>query len=328
MSKFLIIQTAFIGDVILATPVIEKLYAAFPDAQIDFLLRKGSEGLFLNHPKIKKLLIWNKKERKYQQLFKLIKEIRKTNYDYVINLQRFFSTGIMTAFSKGKVKIGFNKNPLSFCYSISVEHNIGNGKHEVERNLDLIKSLVRDLTMQKPVLYPSESDYKAISQFQKEKYVCFAPASVWYTKQLPFDKSLELINMIPDKIVIYFLGSNSDYELCQRLTDKSGRKNSQNLCGKISLLQSAALMQGALMNYVNDSAPLHMASATNAATTAFFCSTIPDFGFGPLADHSVIKQTEVKLECRPCGLHGKRECPEGHFKCGFQISMESIGKEL
>jgi ADP-heptose:LPS heptosyltransferase len=81
-------------------------------------------------------------------------------------------------------------------------------------------------------------------------------------------------------------------------------------------------MKLATMNYVNDSAPLHLASAMNAPVTAFFCSTIPEFGFGPLSENNQIIQTEEKLNCRPCGLHGKKVCPEGHFKCGTEINIK------
>jgi heptosyltransferase-2 len=95
-----------------------------------------------------------------------------------------------------------------------------------------------------------------------------------------------------------------------------------NLCGKLNLLQSAALMQNAEMNFVNDSAPLHIASAMNAPVTAIYCSTVPEFGFGPLSDHFKILQVE-KLSCKPCGLHGYKSCPKGHFKCG-EIDLSSV----
>jgi heptosyltransferase-2 len=96
----------------------------------------------------------------------------------------------------------------------------------------------------------------------------------------------------------------------------------QILAGKLSFLQSTALMKDATMNYVNDSAPLHFASAINAPVTAFFCSTIPAFGFTPLSTNSIIIETEEKLTCRPCGLHGKKECPLQHFKCGYEIDVD------
>ena len=97
-----------------------------------------------------------------------------------------------------------------------------------------------------------------------------------------------------------------------------------NLCGKLSLLQSAALIKNAEMNYVTDSAPMHLASAMDASTTTIFCSTIPDFGFGPLASNSKVVETKEKLNCRPCGLHGFKKCPEKHFKCANNILIQDI----
>jgi ADP-heptose:LPS heptosyltransferase len=90
------------------------------------------------------------------------------------------------------------------------------------------------------------------------------------------------------------------------------------------LLQSAALMKDAVMNYVNDSAPMHLASAMNAKTTAIYCSTVPEFGFGPLAADARVVEVTEKLDCRPCGLHGFKECPKGHFKCGRDIDVAKL----
>ena len=161
--KTLIIQTAFIGDVVLATPLIEKLKKKFPDSLIDFLLRKGNESILKGHPKLNKILIFDKKKGKYRNLFNLIKTIRLESYDYVINVQRFFTTGLITAFSGASVCIGFDKNPLSFLFSHRIGHLISdsNGLHEVQRNLLLIKELVGD-GFQRPVLYPSENDFKVV----------------------------------------------------------------------------------------------------------------------------------------------------------------------
>jgi len=94
MQKFLVIQTAFTGDVVLATAIVEKLHRFFPDAQIDFLVRKGNEGLLTDHPFLNEVLIWHKKEKKLKNLWLLLNKIRKKKYDKVINLQRFASSGI------------------------------------------------------------------------------------------------------------------------------------------------------------------------------------------------------------------------------------------
>ncbi len=97
-----------------------------------------------------------------------------------------------------------------------------------------------------------------------------------------------------------------------------------NLAGKLSFLQTAALMKDATMNYVNDSAPLHIASSVNAPVTAIFCSTVPSFGFGPLSEKSFIVEIQEIIPCRPCGLHGFKKCPEKHFKCAYNIKSEQL----
>jgi len=315
MKKILLIQTAFIGDVILATALIEKLHQQIPNAKIDLLVRKGNESLVKGHPILNKILIWSKGENKYGNLFSILKEIRQERYDEVINCQRFFSTGFLTAFSKGKNKIGFDKNPLSVFFSKKIKHQIGEGDknlHEVQRNHQLIEHLT-DSQPALPKLYPSEEDFEKAKQ--EEDYICIAPTSVWFTKQLPAEKWIDLISRLRVEQTIFLLGAPNDKEACEKIKTAAQHPKVINLAGELSLLQSAALMHDAKMNYVNDSAPLHLASAMNAPVTAVFCSTVPSFGFTPLSSMRRVVETKQKLDCRPCGLHGFRACPKGHFKC-------------
>src|SRR5690242_7225604 len=323
MQKILVIQTAFTGDVVLATAVVEKLHRHFPSAQIDFLLRKGNEGLLKDHPFLNQVLIWNKKENKFKNLFILLKKIRKTKYDKVINLQRFGSTGLLTGFSKANERVGFEKNPFSFLFTKKVSHEFEKGIHEVERNNRLIEDFT-DKDFTKPKLYPSTNDKEIISDFQQQPYVCMMPASVWFTKQYPEEKWIELINQFPGNYQVFLLGGKEDVGLCERISEKTINKKVKVLAGKLNFLQAAALMKGAKMNYSNDSAPLHFASATDAPVTAIFCSTIPEFGFYPLSEKSIIVQTDQQLSCRPCTLHGRRSCPLGHYKCAYTITTKKL----
>jgi ADP-heptose:LPS heptosyltransferase len=317
-ERILIIQTAFIGDVVLATPLIEKLHRYFPDAKIDFLLRKGNENLLQGHPYLNQVIVWNKQQHKLRNLFKVIGEIRNGRYDLLINLQRFGATGLMTLLSGAKLKAGFDKNPFSFCYHRKHRHEIGNGKHEVQRNLEVIAEWT-DTEMQRPVLHLADDILRKVEHLKGEQYITIAPTSVWYTKQWPAHKWVEFLKSNPFEGTVYLLGAPSDFEACERIKNESGRSDIENLCGKLSLLESTALMKDAQMNYVNDSAPMHFASAVNAPTTAVFCSTVPAFGFGPLSENSRVVEVQEKLACRPCGLHGYKKCPEGHFKCAEEI---------
>ncbi|MEO8569305.1 MAG: glycosyltransferase family 9 protein [Ginsengibacter sp.] len=323
MQRFLVIQTAFTGDVVLATAIIEKLHHFFPGAQIDLLVRKGNEKLLQDHPFLHETLIWNKKEKKNKNLFILLRKIRNNKYDTVINLQRFASTGILTAFSGAKEKIGFDKNPFSFFFTKKLKHDLSNGKHEVERNNELIAHITDD-TFTKPRLYPSAQNYEEIKKYTYEPYVCMMPASVWFTKQYPLDKWTDLINQFPAKYNIYLLGGKEDAVLCDEIKNTSAKKKIEVLAGKLSFLSSAGLMKNAAMNYTNDSAPLHFASAVDAPVTSIFCSTIPGFGFYPLSTTSIIVETMEKLSCRPCSLHGLKACPLGHFKCARTIETSQL----
>lgn len=325
--KFLVIQTAFIGDVILATAVVEKLHQKYPNAQIDFLLRKGNEGLLLDHPFIRNVIVWDKKQGKLKNLFKITKQVKASKYDSVINLHRFASSGYITGFSGAKERIGFDKNPLSFLFSKKIKHEIGGGKHETERNQELISHLAEGKAG-KPKLYPNYLSQKNVEQYKGVPYICLAPTSVWFTKQYPKEKWVEFCQQSPKELTVYLLGAPGDQAACEEIRLESKNQMVVNLSGKLNFLESASLMQHAKMNYVNDSAPLHIASAMNAKTTAIFCSTVPSFGFGPLADDAVIVETSEKLDCRPCGLHGHSACPQGHFKCAFSIETEKLVARL
>lgn len=325
MAGILLIQTAFIGDVILATPLIEELNEQLPQHPIDFLLRKGNESLLSDHPKVRKLLIWEKKGGKYTNLFKLSQEIRKESYEFVVNLHRFSSSGLITMFSKAKTTIGFEKNPLSRFFSHRIPHIMEEGTHEVDRNLSLLNPILGHTPGRiRPRLYPKESDALHVEPYLNKPFVCIAPNSVWFTKAFPPHKWITLINRIPPACQVYLLGGPGDEDFCQSIQDAATHPAVSNLAGKLSLLQSALLMASSEMNYVNDSAPMHLASAVNAPTTAIFCSTDPLFGFGPLADRAAVIQNPSPPTCKPCGLHGLANCPQQHFNCAEEIPIESI----
>lgn len=323
-KNILVIQTAFIGDAILASSVLEKLHHFYPQSKISLLVRKGNESLYEAHPFLHELLIWNKKEGKYKSLFTLLKKIRNKQFDTVINLHRFASSGFLTSFSKASYTAGYDKNPFSFLFNLKAKHKIGDGRHEIQRYNDLIEDIT-DKSVTKPKLYPTYQHFLKIEPYTSTPFITIAPSSVWFTKQLPKEKWIELCNSLSDNITIYLLGAPNDRSLCEEIKHKSTHKNIQILAGELALLESCELMKYAKMNYVNDSGPLHLASSVNAPTTAFFCSTVPAYGFYPLAQNSQV--IEIKdLDCKPCGLHGYKACPKGHFKCGKDIEIKKLNQ--
>jgi heptosyltransferase-2 len=187
-------------------------------------------------------------------------------------------------------------------------------KHEIQRNQELIADL-SDAIAVKPKLYPSAEDWKYITENFAAPFITISPATIWATKALPLERWVALIDSIPSDKKVYLLGSKADTETCNQLKNMCRNYRPEVLTGKLSFLKDAALMANAEMNYVLDSGPLHICSAMNAPVTAVFCSTSPNYGFGPLSDISFIVETKEKLNCRPCGAHGHKKCPEGHFSC-------------
>jgi len=333
-KNILIIQTAFIGDTILASQFAYQVSQEFPGAQIHFFLRKGNEAVIQNLPFITRTWIWDKKGGKTRNLLALIKELRTIDFDFIFNLHRHFNSGLVSAMVRAKEKIGFKQNPLSFLYDKKVLHQIpdisamGVRWHEVQRNLKLLQMAKPDFNISenakdyRPHLPVSEKNFEKVSSYTSVgEYFVMAPASVWFTKAWSEHKYQELCAELSKRAKVYLIGGPDDAPLCERIG--KGLQNVENLCGKLSLLDSAALMKNAKRVFVNDSGPLHLASCMNAKTTAIFCSTIPEFGYTPLAQDSVVIDNG-KMSCRPCGLHGHKACPLGHYKCSEDIEVSRV----
>ncbi len=331
-KNILIIQTAFIGDTILASHFAKEVKNKYPESNIHFLLRKGNESVIDGLPFIFKTWIWDKNGGKFKNLVKLIFELRKISFEIVFNLHRHTNSGIVTTFVHSPIKVGFKENPLSFFYSHKMKHIIPQKPtdnslvelHEIDRNFSLLKLVNPNSTKieDRPFLPIKEVDYQKVKIFQQRPYFVIAPASVWFTKAWSASKFRELtLELIPHGEV-YFLGAPGDFQLCENI--RKDISLTYNLCGKLSLLESAALMKGALRVFVNDSAPLHLASCVNAKITAIFCSTVPAFGYTPLSEKFKIIDVGNDLSCRPCGLHGHNRCPLGHYECSEGISSKKV----
>jgi heptosyltransferase-2 len=175
-----------------------------------------------------------------------------------------------------------------------------------------------------PRLYPTEEAYERTAGLRSEPYFCIAPTSVWATKEWPKEKWEELIEQLPRHKRIILIGGPDDRDSCEWISRSCERADIKIAAGSYGLMDSLALIDGADRLFANDSAPVHMASALGTPTTAVFCSTLPSFGFGPLAEGSVSVEREGELYCRPCGMHGKNACPEGHFKCAWEIEPKQL----
>jgi len=336
LDKILIIQTAFLGDVILALPMVQTLKNHLPESQIDFLCVPVNVPVISNHPSIRNVIPYDKKGAdKFDKFIEVLSEIRENEYDVVISPHRYLRSALLTYYSEAKIRVGFNRNSLSFLLTNKVKY--GYDKHEVLRNLDLVKALpginFDDTKVSlKPELYPVETDEilvnELLSGMDFEKLVTFAPCSRWITKQFPIHKSVEVINMlISEGFNIALIGGNDDREYCRRIENRVMNNKFIKLCGKLTPIQSYLVIKKSKALISVDSAAQHLGAAADIPIVIIYGSTDSSFGFYPLVlKHKIVEQSG--LDCRPCTDHGRDKCPLGHFKCMEEIEPDKILNEV
>jgi heptosyltransferase-2 len=330
-QRVLFIQTAFIGDAVLLSSAIRAWKQHRPQDNCEVCVRAGNETLFAHHPDVEAVHFWAKSSPgRNRRLLALARSLRQRRFDVVFNVHRHLSSGILTAATGARTRIGYATHPLGLAFTHRVPHTIGDGRHEVARMLDLLHAADPTLSTEsppRPALTPGPDDLTQAEQclagtpHATTPFVALAPASQWFTKQWPAARWRDLTTRLSHAgIPVVLLGGPSDASLLAECA-ADAPDDLVLQAATLPLMASYALISRAAVVMSNDSAPLHFASGANVPTVALFCSTVPAFGFGPLAAQQVILQTETPLKCRPCGLHGHKTCPEGHFQCA-DIAVE------
>jgi heptosyltransferase-2 len=322
-ENILIIQTAFLGDSILTLPMIQKLKGKYPNSKISVLCIPSTKEIFENSLSVDEVLIYDKKysQKSFYDLLKLIGIIRKKKYTHVFSPHRSARSALITCLSGANLTFGFDIAAMSFLYKTQIKYQKNN--HEVARNLDLIgydTSGNRWKILPEIILNPET--IKKINNFppiiDKNKIIAIAPGSVWNTKIYPHKYFINIIeSLIDEKTFIVLIGGKEDEILCNEI-EKFFSFHVKSFAGVLNVKESIALLQHCSVLLSNDSAPTHLGMIANIPTIAIYCSTVPSFGFYPYNNESSYISYD-ELDCKPCGIHGYRECPLKTFDCGYKL---------
>ena len=323
MSDILIIQTAFAGDLILTTPLIEETARCFQGSRIDVLCIPSTADLLANNPAVRDLIVYDKRNRK-PGLFPLMNQIRKKKYTLCLSPHRSFRSAILARASGAPVRVAFDTASGAFLYTATATYR--QNEHEAVRNLSLLRRAecapVLDTS---PRLYPSEHDAQSAAALLPDTgrpHVCVAPGSVWATKRWTEEGFAAIVRHFAVAYTVVLIGGKEDHALCERIITRSGAA-AVNAAGALSLLGSAAMIRSAGVLISNDSAPVHIASAVGTPVVEIFGATVPAFGFTPVGvPFRIVEHNE--LECRPCGIHGGKECPIATFVCMKDLRAERV----
>lgn len=330
MDNILIIQTAFIGDVILATPMVTELANQYPDANIDVLAIPAGKEVWKNNPFIRNIICYDKNgsDKGFKAFWRVIKSIKLGKYDWVISPHRSLRSGLISYCSGAEMRTSFDKSTgAKIFYNRLVPYR---QIHEIERNLSLIKN---DYSTEiKPSIFPEKAEVDNIEEILSKNrinisFVVVAPGSAWKTKRWPENKFLRLCHSLDDNdIQVILIGGESDKEISERIYQNS--TNCLDLTGKLNIRESYQVIKKSKCLVTNDSAPLHLGSAAGTPTVAIFGATVPEFGFGPYGNQKSVILGVNGLDCRPCGIHGSQACPIKTFDCMLHISPYQVSTKV
>jgi heptosyltransferase-2 len=322
-SAVLVIQTAFLGDVVLTTPLLTVL--AERHGPVDVVVTPGGATLLEGHPAIRDVIRYDKKGRDAGLAgFRWLgAELRRREYARAYLPHRSWRSAGLALLARVPERTGFADSPAAITYTTRVPR--AQTGHEVERLLALAG---RRAGSAPPVsLALTTQDEAAAERWLAERgvpagFTAVAPGSIWGTKRWPYYP--ELAASLEGPLVV--VGSGEDAALaCEVVAAAPGR--AWSAAGELSLRQSAAVIRRARVLVTNDSAPLHLATAVGTPVVAIFGPTVPEQGFGPRGSRS-LALGHAGLRCRPCSAHGPAVCPLGHHRCMRELPTQTVAEAV
>lgn len=321
----LLVDTSFLGDVVCAEPLVRAAARRF-GPPVDFLTAPAAAEILAGHPDLREVLVFDKRgaERGLRGLWRAARRLRGRRYERAISSHRSFRTALLLWLARVPERVGFHDAAAARLYTRRVRHRAC--AHEIERNLDLAGGG----GWERPRMHLGALERaRAAALAPPPPFVALAPGSIWATKRWPAESWAALLRALAsDGVACVLIGSAADAALCREVVgqarlDPSAGARVRDLCGQASLRESYAVLERAAALVTNDSAPMHLGVAAGIPVVALYCSTVPEFGFAPRGERDAVLQVGG-LPCRPCGVHGRRRCPAGHFRCGRDLAAGAV----
>lgn len=314
--KILIVRFSSIGDIVLTTPVVRCLKQQLNNVQIHFVTKKQFASVMNNNPYVDKLYTIEKSTSE------IIQELKNENYDYVVDLHHNIRT-LKLKLQLGKKSVSFNKLNYEKFLLVNFKRNKLPQKHIVDRYLDTVSSLNVINDNKGLDYFIADKDTVNLNETLPSNFIngynVLVVGGSYFTKQIPINKLKEICenSLLP----IALLGGKEDSKIAEEV-HAVFKDKTINLCGKLSLNQSASVIQQAQKVITSDTGLMHIAAAYKKDIISLWGNTVPEFGMGPYLAGENSMLLEVKnLSCRPCSKLGYKKCPKGHFKCMNDISL-------
>lgn len=330
--KILIIRLSSIGDILLTTAFIRQTRQTFPDAEIDFVVKKKFSGLIRHNPNIDNLFEYD--DNKNISLSEFVKLFNDRAYDYIFDLHNNFRSIYLRQKISAKKKFHIRKDKLAQTVLVKFKwRRYIQLKSIPERYLEVgLRAGIQDDGKGLEIYWDEKNESPVIEHFKKRKIdmtrpaIGIAPGAGYFTKQWPIEYFERLVGQINTDggFNIILIGGDNEIELAKQLNHIP---NVYNFTGNLNILESGIAISKLKCLISNDSGMMHMATAVHTPVIAIFGSSVREFGFYPYrADGFVVENKNAK--CRPCSHVGKNTCPKGHFMCMNEIQPEEVYKKM
>lgn len=325
--RILIVQTSYLGDTVLSTPVIAGIHQLYPSAQLWMMTTPAATGLVERDPLLKGVIAFDKRKQAagLSGLIRMGQSLRKMRFDRVYALQRSYRTALTLLASGIPHRTGFKNAKLSIIY-----HTVRtrpSTDHDVLRNLTLLTGEAPITTFDTRIrLYPPRHEALGPDArhllAQPEPLALLVPGSAWPTKMWSWKHYRTVASHLLDHgFRVALLGGPADRQVNQQVAENL---DVADLAGRTSVADAMAIVQNARLMICNDSMALHLASAFRIPCVAIFCATCPSFGFGPWQNPRAVVVEQKDLPCKPCARHGGKTCPTGTRACMEALLPEEI----
>jgi heptosyltransferase-2 len=333
-ENVLVLQTSFLGDMVLTLPLIDEIKRRFPVKKLTLLCQPASRELLQDHPGIDEVIVDDKRnaDRGFAGLRAKAGTLRAHGFTLALTPHKSLRSALMLCSAQIPCRTGFRQSKGWFFFHRRVDRDPH--RHDVERNLSLLTAFgVRVEECRREIELPvSAAAQKAVSHKlsglgvkETDMVIGISPGSVWPTKRWSIAGFAELIRMLGSRMAskILLFGGPDDAAVVEEVQSRADGAGI-NLVNRIGLRDLPAAISRCALFITNDSAPMHVAVARKIPTVAIFCATTPELGFFPYTDHAIV--VGKNLSCRPCGTHGGLRCPLGHAHCIEQIQPITVFK--
>jgi len=324
-ERILVIKLRYVGDVLLATPVLSRLRESFPKAHLAMLVNPGTDEVVRDHPVLDEVLVLERGNLARQWRF--VRNLRRRRFDLVIDLTDADRSALLSRLSNAPLRLGYNSERRwrGVLYTQVVEADRFE-MHTVRYHLKAMEALGLAGSLSAPLLTVAPEARREADRLLREAgvdgarpFVCLHPGARWWFKAWPADRYAALADLIQQETPAQalFLGGDQERSLESRIAD--GMKMPfRSLIGKTGLRALAAVLERAALMVSNDNGPMHMAAALHVPVIGLFGPSDPAI-WGPWGDGH---RTFYKgLDCRAC-FHP--DCFRGEQNCMRLITLEEV----